>query len=135
MKIAAWQVNKRLVIFLILTLIWYVLIWSAYDYEHLLPQVQMGKYNSWPLYFFLLDAFGLGLVAFYASILWRRRNTKGFILYILLGLFMLYPLLMVYATYDDLYSSVCLKLDPVMHDCVKYRPPPDLGNISLKWED
>ncbi|OGH38539.1 hypothetical protein A3F59_02025 [Candidatus Roizmanbacteria bacterium RIFCSPHIGHO2_12_FULL_38_13] len=134
MKKISWMQNKQITLFLLSSLAWYFLAWTEYDYEKMLPQVHMGAYNSWPLYFFLIDTFAIGLVLFYGSILWVNRKSKQLFRYVLLGLLLLYPLLLIYATYDDLYSRVCIKLDPVARNCKEYRPHPDLSNIYFEWE-
>ncbi len=133
MKIWHWKVDKQVFTFIILALIWYILGFTSYDVYKILPNVKMGEYHSWPLYFFLIDIFAtFGLIIFYGRIVWTNRKSKHIFFYILLGLLLIYPLLIVHATYDDLYSSFCLKLDPINYNCLKYRPPPDFRNISLE---
>ncbi len=124
-------------VFLFLIAVWYILSPSEYSDYHILPIVQMGE-HSWPLYFFLLDGIALLATGLYIFILISNYRKEGrfsapSLLWIFVGLLLIYPLISVWATYFDLTNKYCKELKNHT-ECVRYFPPPDLRNIRLVWE-
>ena len=100
--------NKQIAIFLILTTAWY-LITFVVPYNLLadsLGHVNLGNGHSWPLSFFLMDALVIGLVVafIYMAIQDLKKKTVK-IYWVLLTLLLVYPLITVWATLQDLVFS------------------------------
>jgi hypothetical protein len=120
---------KSIVIFLLLTGSWYILFFPEYQLAPLLPIVKMGE-RSWPLYFFLLDALAIGLLLFIIIQLIKNllEKNKYILLWLLFISLLIYPLINVFATYDDLTRKYCRT-----PECTSYIPGPDLKSIRLHW--
>jgi hypothetical protein len=97
------NISKLIYVFLIIA--WYVLSSLAYRYEiyNWLPVVSIGR-KSWPLSYFLSDALALIAIVLWAFIFttdYRKRKSLS-LTWIALGLLLIVPAIIIYATYLDL---------------------------------
>lgn len=116
--------------FFLFIIIWYSLLVPSYYAYGIMPIVHMGQ-RSWPLYFFLMDAFALISAVFVILIITidyykRRRLSSEWIILILL---LIYPLVTTYMTYVDLTTKLCNT-----YACKSAIPSPDLRSIYFSWE-
>jgi|SRR6185369_2866873 len=98
--------NKLVTILVILTIAWY-LISFLIPYNTLansLGIVKLGNGHSWPLLFFLMDTLVIALTVVFVVILIRVLKKKQY-QWLLLGVLLLYPLITVWATLQDLIFS------------------------------
>lgn len=99
------RLDKSLVLFLLLTGIWYLIIFFV-PYNSLadsLGQVNLGHGHSWPLSFFLTDALTLSLTIGFIMLVIQGLKKKTLKLYwVLFAVLLIYPLVGVWATLQDL---------------------------------
>lgn len=99
----------------------YILLFTEYSFDYLLPVVQMGT-RSWPLYFFVLDF--LTIILSISSLVYIVK-TKTKLKWLIIAL-LIFPLFMITATYSDLTVRYC-----TTPSCVDYQEPLDLKSIHL----
>lgn len=97
---------KQIIIFLTIVIAWYLVSFFI-PYNTLansLGVINIGSRQSWPLAFFLMDGLVLVSTALFVVILIRALNTRQYP-WLLLGILLLYPLITVWATFQDLVFS------------------------------
>lgn len=98
--------NTLLAIFLVLTLIWYLIyLLIPYDrFANFLGIINLGNGHSWPLSFLLMDILAIALAILFVFIVVQRLKKKQF-RWLFLGMLLIYPLITVLATLQDLVFS------------------------------
>lgn len=99
----------------------YVLLFTQYSFDYLLPVVQMGT-RSWPLYFFILDFITIILTILSLVYIVKTKTKLKWIIIALL----IFPLFMITTTYSDLTVRYC-----TTPSCEAYHEPLDLKSIQL----
>lgn len=126
--------NKSIVIFLILTTGWYLFYVPEDSWAHILPIVSMGE-RSWPLYFFLLDALAIGLILFLFIQVIKLFIKKSKFIFVWAGfmILLIWPVLTVFATYNDLTQRLCRSSD-TLGNCKTVLPGPNIKTLQLRYE-
>ncbi|MBP9759703.1 hypothetical protein KBD45_08480 [Candidatus Dojkabacteria bacterium] len=108
-------------IIVVAIIIQYILLFTEYSFDYILPYVQMGT-RLWPLYFFILDFVTIILIVISLIYAFYDKTKLKWLIIVLL----FFPILMVIATYSDLSVRYC-----TTPACVDYQEPLDLSNIKL----
>lgn len=114
------SLNKDLIIIPAIA-VQYVLLFTEYSFDYLLPIVQMGT-RSWPLYFFILDFITIVLTILSLVHIVKTKTKLKWIIIALL----IFPLFMITTTYSDLTVRYC-----TTPSCETYQEPLDLKSIQL----
>lgn len=90
-------------LFFIITAAWYFIIFLIpYNtLANLFGIVNLGNGHSWPLSFFLMDSLVIVLIAIFVIISISALKKKQY-QWLLLGVFLIYPLITIWATLQDL---------------------------------
>lgn len=116
------KINLKMdLVIIIVIAIQYVLLFTEYSFDYLLPVVQMGT-RSWPLYFFVLDFITIILTILSLVYIFKTKTKLKWIIITLL----IFPIFMITVTYSDLTVRYC-----TTPSCVAYQEPLDLSNIRL----
>ena len=96
--------DKLVVLSLAFTTVWYLISFGV-PYNRLadfLGMVKLDNGHSWPLAFFLMDTLVISLTVLFIIIVFIKSLKKKQFQSLLLGVLLIYPLITVWATLQDL---------------------------------